>query len=588
MRRRWYLPGKLERPREILVPYCWQAQFPDLREYRGWAWYQREFFLPGWLRGKRVFLNIGAVNYFPEIWINGEYVGRFEGGYIPVKVDISEHLKYGDKNSITVRVYYPDDLKLAEIPHGKQTWYCRVGGIWQSVWLEAASEAYIEDVFVIPDLRGGRATFKVSFRGLKPSISYVVKVDVVSPSGERFTKEAKVKADAVTVTIDVEEPSPWSPDSPQLYEARVTLNSEQEVMDSLSLRFGFREVEVKEGRLYLNGEPIYLKGALVQGFYPDAIYTPPSEGLIKEEIMRAKEMGFNLLCLHVKLPDPRYLDLADEIGILIWEELPHVDIFTSEAERLLKETLKAMVLRDRNHPSVVIWGIINEGWGVDPSKDEGRRWLMEAYKLVKELDPTRLVVDNSPCEGNFHIITDIADYHMYVSIPAGCREWGKFTDSLSKDPSWTFGPKSLRRGDEPALVSEFGTWGLPSLRGLRRRGADPWWFSLGWGSGVPKGVEYRFEECRLEEVWKGLEDLTKAMRSHQLESLKYMIEEIRRRVGIAGYVITQLYDLYWECNGLMDFYRRVKIPPRELAKAKRGSVAYSGLRLSGTKRMVRS
>jgi len=566
LKEKWYLPGRLKDYEGIVVPYCWQAQFPKLREYSGWAWYQREFSMPERLKGRRIFLNVGAVNYFPEIWVNGRYVGRFDGGYVPVKVEISKYLKYGDENLLTLRVYYPDDLGLMEVPHGKQTWYCRVGGIWQDVWLEATSKAYIEDVFVIPYLKGGVASFKIALSGIDSLTRYEVNARLTSPKGEDFSKSAEVKGNEITLTLRVGEPIPWSPDSPRLYEAKVTLSSEGRPIDTLALRLGFREVKAKGRKLYLNGEPLYIKGVLVQGFYPDTVYTPPSEEWIREEIRAAKDMGFNLLRLHVKLPCPRYLELADEMGILVWEELPHVDVFTSKAERLLEETLKAMVLRDRNHPSLIIWGIVNEGWGVNPADERGRNWLIKAYRLIRKLDPTRLIVDNSPCEGNFHVITDLADYHKYVSIPGGEEKWKEFLTSLSNDPSWTFGPKSLRKGDEPALVSEFGTWGLPSLNNLFKGGKRPWWFSSSWNSNTPEGVEIRFKKYRLNEIWEDLEELTKATRRHQLESLKYMVEEIRKRTGITGYIVTQLYDLYWECNGLLNFYREAKLPVKELVK----------------------
>jgi hypothetical protein len=176
-----------------------------------------------------------------------------------------------------------------------------------------------------------------------------------------------------------------------------------------------------------------------------------------------------------------------------------------------------------------------------------------------------LIIDNSPCVPNYHVKTDIDDYHWYNTIPGSYYNWVDFVSRYVKDPSWTFGNNPVRKGDEPLLVSEFGVWGLPSLLNItkgyseiEKNPGEPWWFNKGWGSGVPLGARERFNSWNLSEVWKDWEEFAAFSQWHQFEALKFMIEEMRKYPQITGYIITEFYDLHWECNGLLDFYRNPK------------------------------
>jgi hypothetical protein len=556
----WYIRDNFADAEKIEVPFCWQSQFPELRDYHGFAWYQRVFNISKTYSGCRVVLHIGAVNYDPKIWVNDKLVGEFRGGYYPLEVDLTDFVEFGGDNVLTIRVYHPDPVLIDAYPHGKQTWYSFVGGIWQSTYIEITSGIYISDVFVIPDVNDSKAEVIVAINNLpKSPMGFSIDLKLTSPEGEVIEKEFDVEENKVKMEINVPKMLLWTLDKPQLYNVTTTLKKDGKPLDEVEVTTGFRKVEAKNGKIYLNGKPIYLRGVLNQAFYPKTIYTPPSDEFIKNELELAKRMGINLVRIHVKVADPRYLDWADKLGILIWEEPPNVGSFTVSAEERLTETFRQMILRDRNHPSIIIWGIINEAWGVDPSTSRGREWLIKMYDLAKDLDPTRLVVDNSACGGNYHVKTDIDDFHWYNTIPGSYKEWIGFVRRYATDPSWTFGNNPVRKGDEPLIVSEFGVWGMPSLRNITESyGGEPWWFSKGWGSGIPKGAEERFNAWNLREVWTNWEEFAVSSQWRQFQALKFMIEEIRKYPQISGYIITEFYDLYWECNGLLDFYRNPK------------------------------
>jgi hypothetical protein len=252
--------------------------------------------------------------------------------------------------------------------------------------------------------------------------------------------------------------------------------------------------------------------------------------------------------------------------MLIWAELPSWETLSPEAERRARETLAGMIARDGNHPCILAWTIINESWGLDLVGDDAhRRWLEEMVNLVRATDPSRIVVDNSACKPNFHVRSDLNDFHFYASIPDQRDRWDHFLEDWTKHPGATFSPHgdATRRGDEPMIVSEFGNWGLPDpAKLLERSGTEPWWFDTGkdWAGGVvyPRNIEDRAREWGLDDVFGSLPALFEASQEHQFESIQYEIEQMRLRPEIAGFVVTEFTDLYWECNGLLDLHRRRK------------------------------
>jgi hypothetical protein len=587
--------------RKIQVPGPWQAQFDDLREYSGVAWYRLRFDSPGTGPGSYL-LHFGAVDYFTSVWLNGEPVGQHEGGYLPFELEVTEILRHGGANELVVRVIdpgndadFPPEFTFAEIPHGKQSWYGPIGGIWQSVYLERRPATHIMRLRITPDVPGEQAgvTVKLS-RPAERALG--LWLNVTDPKGQvrrhRFVLPAE--QDQVELTIPVPEPQLWDTTEPNLYELQALLldgsDDRAQTLDTLGSTFGMRTIGTSpSGHLLLNGRVLYVRGALDQDYYPDLVYTPFSDAELAEQFAKAKHMGLNLLRTHIKITDPRYYDAADRAGILIWTELPNWQELTEPAKRRAKETMFGMVERDWNHPSIVIWTIVNENWGVDLAVNAGHRaWLADMYTQLKELDPHRLVVGNSPCFTNFHVVTDIEDFHNYYAMPDHYRKWKDWVQTFASRPPWTFAhvyesieswrqyikdpwnplprqqaPEVRRRGSEPMVVSEFGNWGLPDIGKLKEcYGGEPWWFETGieWGDGVvyPHGIEQRFKAFHLDKVFPTLSDLSAASQRMQFTALKYQIEQMRRHPSIVGYVITEFTDVHWESNGLLDMCRNPK------------------------------
>ena len=309
----------------------------------------------------------------------------------------------------------------------------------------------------------------------------------------------------------------------------------------------------------LNGKPLLLKGVLDQDYH-EAPGVLPSDIELRDRFRAVKAMGFNCLRCHIKIPDPRYLEAADEVGILLWCELPNTSRLSPPARERLATTLEAMIARDRHHPSVVIWTIVNEDWGFDlVGQPEHRAWLRQLYREVKADVDDRLIVDNSPCAPNFHLETDIEDYHFYAVIPEMRERWDRFLESFVARAGFTYGPDVEHPPDDrPLVVSEFGAWGLPDLSELEED--EPWWFETGqeWADGAAyvHGARERFALWHLDTVFGSWNGLCLETQRRQFETLRYQIESMRLRPQIAGHVLTELTDVFWEANGLFDMLGR--------------------------------
>jgi hypothetical protein len=570
--------------RSVRVGLSWNAQFDDLRDYMGVAWYRTSLDVPRLDKGKRALLRFGAVDYFSEVFINGKSIGTHEGGYTPFTFDITEAMKPG-VNEVAVRVIDPPmdekenrarfpEMLYNEIPHGKQNWYVQTGGIWQAVWLDIKPSRYIEHVHVTPTIDGTvnlevqwagdgmeDPNFEVSIRNAKGELEFKNGFGGYAPHKSRLT--GKIKS-----------PQFWSPANPVLYSLEVRLNDSADVKTE---RFGFRRFEARDGKLYLNGEPFYMIAALDQDFYPETIYTPPSEAFVRDEMLKGKRLGLNVLRCHIKVPDPVYLKVADEVGMLVWYEIPSwndFNHFSVKAAERGERTLAEMVERDWNHPSIVIQSVINESWGANLKQGDQRKWLRAAAERAKRLtEPLgRLIVDNSACCDNFHIKSDLDDFHQYYSIPDNHAAWDRWTADFASRPKWSFSPHgdAERTGREPLIVSEFGNWGLPRLPKEL-----PWWFPRDFGGRAvtrPAGLFERFKAFKFDRLFTDFNGLAEESQWHQFTSLKHEIEDMRRYSAIQGYVITEFTDINWEVNGLMDMWRNPKAYAAELAKIQQPDV----------------
>jgi len=559
--------------RTARVPGSWQSEFSDLRDYAGVAWYWRTFTAPALAPAHLAFIHFGAVDYRAEVYVNGRKAGTHDGGYLPFDVDATPWLRAGE-NQVAVRVADPgakpdevDGIRYAEIPHGKQNWYVQTSGPWQSVELAVRPQTRIGTLHIRAGADGrfdiaigivnspeGSAAPRNSAAG---SSALYAGAEILDASGKSVWKQSvNLAAGQTRASFSDKLPNPqlWSPDSPNLYTVHAWLYSG----DSTSSTFGFRTFEARGGVFYLNGQPIYLRGALDQDFYPDTVYTPPSLDFIKHEMSEAKAMGLNLLRCHIKVPDPRYLEAADSVGILVWYEIPNWDKLTPDSERRGRETLEGMVERDWNHPSIIAVSTINESWGADLKQTADRQWLKQFATQVRQLVPGWLVDDNSACCDNYHLSTDIADFHQYDAIPDAADDFDRFARDLAARPSWLWSPNddASVNPNAPLMLSEFGNWGLP-----HPPDPVPWWYDLEFNGEEltePAGILDRFTEYAYGTIFPDLRVLTDATQDHEYQALKFEIESLRSRPEIQGYVITEFTDINWECNGLLDLWRNPK------------------------------
>lgn len=548
----------------IEVPSCIGNQIPALREYRGIVWYRKDFEIDK-DRSSRYLLYFGAVNYYTEVWLNDELVGSHEGGYTPFLFDVTQSIK--PKNRLIVKVIIPGDADpnypFGEIPHGKQEaqWYGMAGGIWQDVTLIETGSSYIKKIHITPDIDTSKAYILIESE-IEGEEQHDLEISILDPSGKEVDQTVVILEKENYLELNIKNPQLWDIDTPNLYTIKARIVYGNKVLDEVTETFGMRKVEAKGEEILLNGRPVYLIGALDQDFYPFTHYNPPSEDFVRDQLILAKKMGLNCLRYHIKVVHPWYLKWADRLGVLIWEDLPNWSKSTPSAKARGEKLLEEMVDYDYNHPSVIIRTIINENWGLDlVNSKEDREWLKKTYEWLKERDKTRLVVDNSACFPNFHVKTDIEDFHNYFSFPDKFKEMRKWVEDLSIHPHWTFSPDGERKGDEPIVVSEFGNWGLPNITKLRSQyGGDPWWFQQrdSMTATKPLGVEERFWGYGLDKVFDNIENLSEAFQELQHQALRFQIEEIRRHPSIKGYIITEFTDLYWECNGLLDITRGKK------------------------------
>ena len=500
----------------ITVPFAWETSASGIgRHWLTCAWYRRTVEVdPGWL-GQRVILHFGAVHHVATIWVNGTHVGAHEGGYTPFELDITDALQDG-RGSLVVRVEAPADKRF--IVHGKQRSlpaddydgcsFTPSSGIWQSVWLEARPVTHIASVSLRPN---------ASLDGIEVTVEVVgtesqVQCQIVDNAGDPV--EAPLQDGRAVVALPVAEPRLWQPADPHLYDVLVRCGDDRVVVQT-----GLREIHVEDGNLVLNGERLYVRGVLDQGYWPDTGITAPDDEAFVRDIELAAEAGFTLVRKHLKLEDPRFLWHADHLGMLVWAEPASTGRFTPEAVERFEAQIEPMARRDGNHPSIVIWGLYNEEWGLDwdvpgdPAKQDAVR---RAYRRLKALDPTRPVVDNS---GWAHVETDLVDWHVYDEHPAG---WAAKVESLLADGVGHF-PVPIAVG---VLVDKmFMASGGPLPDGVPNLNSE---FGGGY-SAVDRG-------------W----------------NLRWQTTELRRYDQLSGYVWCELYDIEHETAGVYFFDRGSK------------------------------
>ena len=391
----------------ILVPFPVESALSGVMKRADGRrlWYRRSFEVPPTWSGQRVLLHFGAVDWDATIWVNGTEIGRHQGGYDPFSFDITDAVKPTGEQEITVSVFDPTDAGTQ--PRGKQVrspngiWYTPTTGIWQTVWLESVPDVSIADLKMETDVDAGVLRLEVEEAGEK--------------SGDRMLRatvrdEGRVVAEVTgavgeTLELPIPDAKLWSPSSPFLYDLKVTLENDDGVVDAVSSYFGMRKIALGQDengvtRMMLNNEPLFQYGLLDQGFWPDGLYTAPTDEALRYDLEQTQALGFNLVRKHVKVEPERWYYWADKLGLLVWQDMPSGDAFVGngageitrspESAAQFELELKRLIDAHRNHPSIVMWVLFNEGWG---QYDTARltEWL-------KEYDPDRLVDSASGLE----------------------------------------------------------------------------------------------------------------------------------------------------------------------------------------------
>ena len=553
---------------QILVPFAVESSLSGVGRKitkNDALWYERTFTLPRKWNGKNILLHFGAIDWQAEVFVNGVLVGEHKGGYDPFSFDITSYLKKSGKQTLKVKVMDATDNSLQ--PRGKQCfinrsiWYTPVSGIWQTVWLEPVSPTHIENYYVVSDIDNGTMTFDVTASATEAD---VIKVTVLE-GGEGYSAEtpsAKVLAETQVVngkaTVKIDDVKTWSPDSPYLYGVKVSIERDGKVLDSVDGYTAMRKISIVKDktpnqyrRMALNNEPLFQFGPLDQGWWPDGLYTAPTEEALKFDIIKTKEMGFNMIRKHIKLEPARWYYWCDVYGMLVWQDMPCIgdharkqmpardkeiqdavwnkwssDSFLGGTDCKIPQEWKDNFYREwtniinafKNFQCIVVWVPFNEAWGQFDTP--------AAVKLTRELDPTRLI--NQSSGGNYDLsqgeegFGDILDVHHYPCPAMNIFE-RKFVN----------------------VLGEYGGIGLP-VEG------HTWEIAKKWGYGGNKKDA--------EEVMNVYEEY--------LDMLKVFIQ-----TGCAAAVYTQTTDVEGEVNGLITYDRKVvKVDMPRIAKANKAVI----------------
>ena len=535
--------------RRIVVPFCPESVLSGVAhtDFIECMWYQRIISIPAEWDGRRVLLHFGAVDYECEVFVDGGCAGSHRGGSASFAVDITSLVRPGDSHSLVVHVR--DEQRTGRQTGGKQCpdyysrgcHYTRTTGIWQTVWMEAVAPHGLRDCRITPDLDGGR--FVIEPRFLTAGRALTFRVAVSDGASEVASAEVPA-ADGCACEVRLDEPRSWSPASPLLYELTLqVLDSAGRVVDSAGSYAGLRKVHVEGNRILLNNEPIHLRLVLDQGFYPDGIWTAPSDEALRRDIELSMAAGFNGARLHQKVFEERFHYWADKLGYLTWGESASwgmgmwsagsAEAQAASAWNFLSEWRETIV-RDRNHPSIIAWTPFNETSGGRGSPQH-KRLHLDAYDLTRELDPTRPVNDSS---GYVHYHTDLYTVHKYEQDPA------KLVEILTPSPEGgvfrNFPDFDAPYEGQPYLVDEFG--GIKWIPQDRRPHSE-----TSWG--------YGREAETIEEFYARLEGMVRG-----LASLDH----------VAGWCYTQLTDVEQEQNGIYNYDRTAKFDMARIAKIFRG------------------
>ncbi|WP_123043355.1 glycoside hydrolase family 2 protein [Cohnella candidum] len=538
-RERWH--SKFEGTHTINVPFTYETQASGIGEeaFHPYVWYHKSVHIPKEAEGKRVILHFQAVDYVAKVWVNGDLVGRHQGGYAAFSFDVTPYLTLGADNRITVKA---EDSNSCTQPRGKQRWtkdnfecfYVQTTGIWQTVWLEYVDARRLDSVKITPDIDRQVVRFDYEVNGVDEGGD--LKLEAIVTLKGKPVKRVSLTMDRPCLTVEVdlvhEANGPWkrnfwSPQKPALYDVEFILYSDDAVVDRVFSYFGMRKISIENGKVLLNNVPIYQKLILDQGYWTESHLTPPSEEALIEDIDKILEMGYNGVRKHMKIEDARFLYWCDVKGLLVWSEMAATFEFHDRAvDAFTKEWLE-IVKQQYNHPSIITWVPFNESWGISSIlRDKRQQKFTEGiYHLTKSIDPYRPVITNDGWE---HTVSDILTLHDYVETGEGFQKrYGKIDAVVGNETTcnqWKYAfAEGYRYQGQPIMITEFGGIAYQSDKG--------------WGYGRQVDSD--------EEFLKRFEGLTRAIKSVD---------------SICGYCYTQLTDVQQEINGLLTEDRKPKVP----------------------------
>ena len=500
---------------EIEVPFCPQSKLSGIADtdFMAAVWYKKSVTLDKNQVSGRTFLHFGAVDYHATVYVNGKKAGEHKGGYVSFKIEITDLATVGEN---IICVCAQDNERCRLIPSGKQSerynsygcFYTRTTGIWQTVWLEFTPKNYIKDVKYFPDVSSGTLTVIADLVG-----NGVLTVSAFFEGTGCGKAAVTSEGGQVTLVLTLTEKHLWELGKGGLYDLCLTFGD-----DAVKSYFGLRTIDYRDKKFFLNGKSVFQRLVLDQGFYPDGIYTAPSDSELEADIDRSLAMGFNGARLHEKVFEERFLYHADRKGYIVWGEYPNWGLDHTYADAIygiLPEWL-AEIERDFNHPSIVGWCPFNETWDI-----KGRKQFDEllglVYKTTKSADFTRPCIDTS---GNYHVATDIYDVHDYEQdVNAFSKTYADVDTFIDR-----FKARQNYDGRLPFFVSEYG--------GIQ------WTDKDGWGYGNAPKTEDEF-----------------------LSRLKGLTDALLDNPNIFAYCYTQLTDVEQEQNGLYTYDRTPKFAP---------------------------
>lgn len=516
----------------INVPFCPESKLSGVehKDFMLGVWYQKKVELTAAQCENRVVLHFGAVDYECDVFVNGKKAGSHKGGFVSFCFDIS-HLIAAGENVITV--YARDDVRDGRIPRGKQCieyasrgcYYTRTTGIWQTVWLEFTPKTYIKGVKYDTNAKTGILTVTADLEG-KADLSVEAFYEG-KPMGAAVQKNA---AGQVVLTLQMAEIHLWELGAGRLYDLVLSFGE-----DKVSSYFGLRSIRMEDGKFIFNGRSVFQRLILDQGFYPEGVYTAPTDADLAKDIDLSMDMGFNGARAHEKIFEERWLYHADKKGYLVWGEYPNWGLDHSKPESIysiLPEWMEE-IARDRNHPSIIGWCPFNETWNRN-GHIQYNEVIRQLYRVTKAIDPSRPCIDTS---GFFHVETDIYDVHDYEQDPAEFKRRYDLLVTENKlyevfDPPQSHNKRYEFRqsyGGQPVFVSEYGgiRWSLE---------VNDKYKSWGYGNAVRTEEEFKLR-------FKGLTDAL--LDNHKMFALCY----------------TQLTDVEQEQNGLYTYDRKPKFDP---------------------------